>query len=291
MPLKWLNQLRQVRSSPDIVQPSGSSRTLMPTPAPRAIESAGKEEPATAAATPDSVNKPVVSPTTRKAALNAFKSALEVLGKAPLPGIGMVSTVVLRIIKGLEETSEVEVGWDRLAERMERLSAFLIEMNKSDSLKSESIERHCNGLKTELEKLANAIEEALTDRTRKSVTFWNTADSSSSVNSYGKRLDSSVGDLILVFCGTIGLQCDGLEKRIQAYIEGIHADILKDKNATRMIMAFTENKIGFVGPAAKINADNKNKGAGDMQMTANKNEIGMKFCNLIIKCIADPERP
>jgi hypothetical protein len=61
-------------------------------------------------------------------------------------------------------------------------------------------------------------------------------------------------------------------------------------------MEFSENTIGLrivphfrqaakltlipdiMGSAAKINAQNKNRG-GDMQMTANKNRIGQEVCN------------
>jgi hypothetical protein len=45
----------------------------------------------------------------------------------------------------------------------------------------------------ELEKLANAIEEAL--RTKNFVAFWNTSADSASVEAYGKKLDTFVGDL------------------------------------------------------------------------------------------------
>ncbi|KIJ37945.1 hypothetical protein M422DRAFT_259564 [Sphaerobolus stellatus SS14] len=38
----------------------------------------------------------------RKAALNAFKSALDVVGKSSVPFIGVAVTFTLRIIKGLE---------------------------------------------------------------------------------------------------------------------------------------------------------------------------------------------
>jgi hypothetical protein len=36
------------------------------------------------------------------ATLNAFKSTLEVLGQTPLPGIGAVTTALLRVIRGLQ---------------------------------------------------------------------------------------------------------------------------------------------------------------------------------------------
>ncbi|KAJ7868377.1 hypothetical protein B0H14DRAFT_2729985 [Mycena olivaceomarginata] len=226
-------------------------------------------QPGPAPTAPDSVTKPVISPSTRKAALNAFKTTLEVLGKAPLPGIGMVAAAALRVIQGLQDTGSVKEGWDGLAERMERLSVFLIEMKKSKSYEEESIQRHCDSLKTELEKLANAIEEAL--RTKNFVAFWNTSADSASVEAYGKKLDTFVGDLTLVFCGTIGLSRDVLGEKISAYLEDIHAN---SESATRsMIMEFSENTIDIMGSAAKINAQNKNR-RGDMQMTANKNRIG-----------------
>jgi len=49
-----------------------------------------------------SKTKPTISPTTKKAALNVFKMTLGALGKAPLPGIDATTTLVLRVIKGLE---------------------------------------------------------------------------------------------------------------------------------------------------------------------------------------------
>jgi predicted lipid-binding transport protein (Tim44 family) len=86
---------RNVHSS--VAQPSDTPVATTP-PAPQ--NESAREAPAPTA--PDSVTKPVISPSTRKAALNAFKTTLEVLGKAPLPGIGMVAAAALRVIQGLQ---------------------------------------------------------------------------------------------------------------------------------------------------------------------------------------------
>ncbi|KAJ7754925.1 hypothetical protein B0H14DRAFT_2978849 [Mycena olivaceomarginata] len=95
---------RNVQSS--VAQPSDTPVATTP-PAPQ--NESAREAPAPTA--PDSVTKP--------AALNAFKTTLEVLGKAPLPGIGMVAAAALESSK---DTGSVKEGWDGLAERMERLS-------------------------------------------------------------------------------------------------------------------------------------------------------------------------
>ncbi|KIJ48893.1 hypothetical protein M422DRAFT_28265, partial [Sphaerobolus stellatus SS14] len=180
----------------------------------------------------------------RKAALNAFKSALDVVGKSSVPFIGIAVTFTLRIIKGMEETGQVTSAWDQLSNRVERLSALLIELNKSEHLKelstNDAIQSHFQALNSVLENLAQSISEALEDRSHKFLAFWNTSDDVSSADGYRKRLDSLVVDMTLVICGEIGLRRSVLEKNIDALIQELYenptADVLlMDNNLFRDI--------------------------------------------------------
>jgi hypothetical protein len=114
--------------------------------------------------------KPVGSTKKWRTTLNLFKTALEQVQNADslLPGLGLASSLVLRIIKGIEvrvfthhpiggintnsikDSAQATDVWEELFERMERLSSFLIEFNTSEgrqSMKSSpSVARHLQKL-------------------------------------------------------------------------------------------------------------------------------------------------
>jgi hypothetical protein len=83
-----------------------------------------------------------------KATLNAFKFSLDCLEKAPIPGIGVITTSLSRVINNIQAMSDAATGWQELAERLERLVFLLTQ-----------IEAFGNKLKARAEQLLKPMQE------------------------------------------------------------------------------------------------------------------------------------
>ena len=95
--------------------------------------------------------KALITMPKRKATLNAFRCALDVLEKSSVLGIPVVAKALARIFDNMQEMAQAEEGWQMLASRLERLTFVLDSISKTMDQHPKMKDR-CERYQVELEK-------------------------------------------------------------------------------------------------------------------------------------------
>lgn len=186
-----------------------------------------------------------------KAALNVFRSTLEVLGRAPIPGIGPVTAVLLRVISGLQEMPQVGPGWQQLVERMERLTFLICELVEFPKT-ADRAEELCRPLRGALNKLADDIDVA--SKQGRLPAFFNSTDDLSSIAEHERKLDSIVVDLTLAICARTPLTEDKLEEAFRTAVSRVSEEISRGGSPSGVTLSMSDNE--FDGIEGDVDAHN-----------------------------------
>jgi len=198
------------------------------------------------------------------AAVNALKFSLQHLGKAPLPGIGIATSVLLDIINRIQDLTSVEKACRQLTKRMESLWYLVSNISEIDEG-----ERLVKPLIEELQALTSDLESA--SRQNKVVAFFNSDDDVSSMESHDQTLTGIITDLTAALATATHKETSQIRKDINEAIEQLHAN--GNYTPAGYISRMSNNKIQRV--EGKFDADNKVYGANTRVVREiHSNEIG-----------------
>ncbi|KAJ7593743.1 hypothetical protein C8J56DRAFT_1043528 [Mycena floridula] len=156
---------------------------------------------------------------TTNAARGALICVLTVLGKAPLPGVGPATTALLQVISGIQDMADSRLGWQQLAERLERLWFLISQIQEIDAVEGQ-LNRICGRLVRQLKTLARDLQRA--NKRSLISRFFNSHDDMVLLQRHREELDSMIIDLTALFGAVTNLGAAQLREEFRTVIGLLH---------------------------------------------------------------------